>query len=55
MSVKKQHSEGGGWILFLWKTFHSDTLRNFPKPDTSRLARIVINHFGDELRKVFEV
>jgi adenine-specific DNA-methyltransferase len=38
-----------------WETLHSDTSRPFPKPATGRIAVKVINHFGDEVMKVFRV
>ncbi|RWE83381.1 MAG: site-specific DNA-methyltransferase [Mesorhizobium sp.] len=38
-----------------WTTLYSDTSRPFPKPRTGRIAVKVINHFGDEVLKVFGV
>ncbi|MHA6729628.1 site-specific DNA-methyltransferase [Devosia sp. A369] len=38
-----------------WATLYSDTSRPFPKPKTGRIAVKVINHFGDEVLKVFGV
>jgi adenine-specific DNA-methyltransferase len=38
-----------------WATLYSDTSRPFPKPSTGRIAVKVINHFGDEVLKVFGV
>lgn len=38
-----------------WETLYSDTSRPFPRPDTGRIAVKVINHFGDEVLKVFGV
>jgi adenine-specific DNA-methyltransferase len=38
-----------------WATLHSDTSRPFPRPATGRIAVKVINHFGDEVMKVFGV
>ncbi|MER9397492.1 site-specific DNA-methyltransferase [Mesorhizobium sp. M0615] len=38
-----------------WETLYSDTSRPFPKPSTGRIAVKVINHFGDEVLKVFGV
>jgi adenine-specific DNA-methyltransferase len=38
-----------------WATLYSDTSRPFPRPDTGRVAVKVINHFGDEVLKVFGV
>jgi adenine-specific DNA-methyltransferase len=32
-----------------------DTSRQFPRPKTGRIAVKVINHFGDEVLKVFGV
>jgi len=29
--------------------------RRFPKPTTGKIAITVINHYGDEVLKVFEV
>jgi adenine-specific DNA-methyltransferase len=36
-----------------WQTLYSDTSRPFPRPKTGRIAVKVINHFGDEVLKVF--
>lgn len=36
-------------------TLYSTTSRAFPKPDTGRIAIKVINHYGDEVMKVYEV
>ncbi|MBN9070513.1 MAG: site-specific DNA-methyltransferase [Rhizobiales bacterium] len=36
-----------------WATLYRDTSRPFPRPDTGRFAVKVINHFGDEVMKVF--
>ena len=36
-----------------WATLHSDISRPFPKPQSGRIAVKVINHFGDEVMKVF--
>jgi adenine-specific DNA-methyltransferase len=36
-----------------WATLYSDTSRPFPRPSTGRIAVKVINHFGDEVLKVF--
>jgi adenine-specific DNA-methyltransferase len=38
-----------------WSTLYSDTSRPFPRPTNSRIAVKVINHFGDEVMKVFSV
>jgi adenine-specific DNA-methyltransferase len=38
-----------------WSTLYSDTSRPFPRPATGRLAVKVINHFGDEVMKVYTV
>ena len=38
-----------------WSTLYSDTSRPFPRPTNSRIAVKVINHFGDEVMKVFTV
>jgi adenine-specific DNA-methyltransferase len=36
-----------------WQTLYSAISRPFPKPSTGRIAVKVINHFGDEVLKVF--
>ncbi|MDI1266263.1 MAG: site-specific DNA-methyltransferase [bacterium] len=38
-----------------WATLYSDTSRPFPRPTGGRIAVKVINHFGDEVMKVFGV
>ena len=38
-----------------WATLYSDTSRPFARPSTGRIAVKVINHFGDEVMKVFRV
>ena len=38
-----------------WATLYRDVSRPFPKPATGRIAVKVINHFGDEVMKVFRV
>jgi adenine-specific DNA-methyltransferase len=38
-----------------WATLYRDTSRPFPRPETNRFAVKVINHFGDEVMKVFAV
>jgi len=37
-----------------WATLNSDTSRAFAKPNSGRIAVKVINHFGDEVMKVFK-
>jgi adenine-specific DNA-methyltransferase len=36
-----------------WASLYRDTSRPFPRPETGRIAVKVINHFGDEVMKVF--
>lgn len=38
-----------------WATLNSDIPRPFPRPKSGRIAVKVINHFGDEVVKVFRV
>jgi adenine-specific DNA-methyltransferase len=38
-----------------WASLNSDVSRPFPKPDTGRIAVKVINDYGDEVMKVFEM
>ena len=38
-----------------WATLYSDTSRPFDRPKSGRIAVKVINHFGDEVMKVFAV
>jgi adenine-specific DNA-methyltransferase len=38
-----------------WATLYSDTSRPFERPEGGRIAIKVINHFGDEVMKVFRV
>lgn len=38
-----------------WEALYRETSRPFPRPDTGRIAVKVINHFGDEVMKVFTV
>jgi adenine-specific DNA-methyltransferase len=38
-----------------WAALYRDTSRSFARPDTGRFAVKVINHFGDEVMKVFAV
>lgn len=38
-----------------WATLYSDTSRPFERPQSRKFAVKVINHFGDEVMKVFQV
>ena len=38
-----------------WETLYRDTSRPFARPTTGRIAVKVINHFGDEVMKVFSI
>jgi adenine-specific DNA-methyltransferase len=38
-----------------WETLYQTVSRPFPKPDTGKIAVKVINDYGDEVMKVFEV
>ena len=38
-----------------WATLNSDVSRPFDKPKSGRIAVKVINHYGDEVMKVFRV
>jgi len=38
-----------------WSTLYSTTSRPFPRPETGKIAVKVINHYGDEVLKVFDV
>lgn len=38
-----------------WESVAKTTSRPFPRPATGRIAVKVINHFGDEVMKIFEV
>ena len=38
-----------------WATLYRNTSRPFPRPSSGRIAVKVINHFGDEVMKVFGV
>lgn len=38
-----------------WQTLYRNTSRPFPRPESGRFAVKVINHFGDEVMKVFAV
>jgi adenine-specific DNA-methyltransferase len=38
-----------------WSTLYSDVSRPFDRPATGRIAVKVINHFGDEVMKVYSV
>jgi len=37
-----------------WSALYSTKSRPFPKPETGRIAIKVINHYGDEVLKVYE-
>jgi adenine-specific DNA-methyltransferase len=37
-----------------WSSLYSTTSRPFPKPETGKIAVKVINHYGDEVLKVYE-
>ena len=37
-----------------WASLYSTVSRPFPKPSTGRIAVKVINHFGDEVLKVYD-
>jgi adenine-specific DNA-methyltransferase len=39
----------------IWSELNSTTSRPFPRPDAGRICVKVINHFGDEVQKVFSV
>ena len=39
----------------LWDSICGTTSRAFPKPPTGKIAVKVINHYGDEVMKVFEI
>lgn len=39
----------------LWDSVCGTTSRAFPKPSTGKIAVKVINHYGDEVMKVFEI
>jgi len=39
----------------IWEELYSTVSRPFPKPKTGKIAVKVINHFGDEVMKVYEV
>lgn len=41
--------------LDAWSTLYSTVSRPFPKPSTKRIAIKVINHYGDEVLKVYDV
>ena len=45
------------WVVLYeaWETLNSDTSRQFDNPKNGRIAVKVINHFGDEVMKVFRV
>jgi adenine-specific DNA-methyltransferase len=38
-----------------WSTLYSTTSRPFARPETGKIAVKVINHYGDEVMKVYEV
>ena len=38
-----------------WSSLYSTTSRTFPKPSTGKIAVKVINHYGDEVLKVYQV
>jgi adenine-specific DNA-methyltransferase len=38
-----------------WSSLYTTVSRPFPKPETGKIAVKVINHYGDEVLKVFEV
>ena len=38
-----------------WATLYSTVSRPFAHPETGKIAVKVINHYGDEVLKVFEV
>ena len=38
-----------------WSALYSTTSRPFDRPETGKIAVKVINHYGDEVLKVFEV
>ena len=38
-----------------WASLYSTTSRPFDRPTTGRIAVKVINHYGDEVLKVFPV
>lgn len=38
-----------------WASLNKTESRSFPKPPTGRIAVKVINHYGDEVMKVFDL
>ena len=38
-----------------WSSLYSTTSRPFERPDTGKIAVKVINHYGDEVLKIFEI
>jgi adenine-specific DNA-methyltransferase len=38
-----------------WNSLYSTVSRSFDRPESGRIAVKVINHYGDEVLKVFEV
>jgi hypothetical protein len=39
----------------VWRSLYSTTSRAFDRPQSGKIAVKVINHYGDEVLKVFEV
>lgn len=39
----------------IWSTLHATKSRPFPKPESGKIAVKVINHYGDEVMRVFAV
>jgi hypothetical protein len=39
----------------VWATINSNVSRPLPRPSTGKVAIKVINHYGDEVLKVFEI
>ncbi len=39
----------------VWSQLYSTTSRPFPRPETGKIAVKVINHYGDEVVKVYQV
>ena len=39
----------------VWDSIYGTVSRPFPKPKTNKIALKVINHYGDEVLKVFDV
>jgi adenine-specific DNA-methyltransferase len=38
-----------------WSTLYATRSRPFPKPDSGKIAIKVINHYGDEVLKIYDV